>query len=203
MKKLLLFAAVFIVTIPFGLQGQDTETLFSDNISHGGFGGLVYGATSINGEFTYLRGTRGAWVINMNNGDAVNLGLARYRTRSNFDVVNWTVQDVPQPEMETQYGGFELEYVHRTNRLFHFSLQTLVGSGRVNYEDTGNFEFDPNSDSYFVLQPVINLNLNVTNWFRLSGGLSYRYAAGVDLEGTSDKDLSGISSFFALRFGWF
>lgn len=204
MKKLLLFAAVFIVLAPFGVQGQDTETLFSDNISHGGFGGLLFGATSINGEFTYLRGTRGAWIINMNNGDAINLGLARYRTRSNFDAANWSVQGVPQPEMDTQYGGFELEYVYRTNNLFHVSLLTLVGSGTVEYDDP-DFDLERTSDNYFVLQPGINLGLNVTTWFRVSGGIFYRYTDGVELAGISggNEGLSGLSSFLTFRFGWF
>lgn len=204
MKKILLFAAVIIFAIPFGVQAQETSTLFSDNVSHGGFGGLLYGATSINGEFTYLRGTRGAWVINMENGDAVNLGLARYRTRSNFEAVDWNRPDVAMPEMETQYGGFELEYVHRTNSLFHLSLLTLVGSGKVSYDDA-ELDRDPNSDNYFVLQPGINLDMNVTTWFRVSGGIFYRYTGGVELEGVSGdyEGLSGISTFLALRFGWF
>lgn len=203
MKKLILFIAAVMLMCPTEGFTQETETLFSGDVDHGGFGAPVFGMTSVNGDFTYLRGSRGAWVINLNDRNTVNLGLARYRTQNDFEVANWTRQDVPKPELDTDYGGFEVEYVHRTNHLFHFSVQTLVGSGSVNYEGTGNFDFDPDSDGYFVLQPGVNLNLNVTDWFRLSGGLSYRYAGGVDLEGTSDKELSGVSSFFAMRFGWF
>jgi hypothetical protein len=66
-----------------------------------------------------------------------------------------------------------------------------------------NIELDTKSDHYFVLQPGVNLNMNVTNWFRISGGLHYRYTGGVNLEGTSNPGLSGIATFFALRFGKF
>lgn len=203
MKKVLLVIVACVVAIPFGVQGQETQTLFSNNVSHGGFGGLVFGATSINGDFTYLRGTRGAWIINMDSGDAINLGLAGYRTRSNFDAEVATIPEVSQPEMETQYGGFELEYVRRTNDLFHFSLLTLIGSGTVEYEEDVNLE--RTSDNYFVLQPGVNATLNVTTWFRVSGGIFYRYTDGVELEGVSSGNdgLSGLSTFLTLRFGWF
>lgn len=198
--RILLLTAAVIIMIPRGTTAQETETLFSENVSHGVYVSPVYGATSLNGEFTYLRGTRGAWLMNMNNGRTVNLGLARYWTHTEFEPVNWTNTDENEPDMSTRYGGFELEYVHQTNSLFHFSAQALIGSGTVEYADS-DLVFNRPSDSYFVLQPGINLNLNVTEWFRLSGSVFYRYTEGVDLEGTSDKDLSGTTSYIALRFG--
>lgn len=50
----------------------------------------------------------------------------------------------------------------------------------------------PQFGQLFVWQPGIKLNLNVTNWFRLGSGISYRYAGGVELEGTSDKALGNF-----------
>lgn len=140
----------------------------------------------------------------MDGGDAINLGLAGYRTESTFDAELTTIPEISEPEMDTQYGGFELEYVHRTNDLFHFSLLTLVGSGTVEYEDH-DLTLERTSDNYFVLQPGINASLNVTTWFRVSGGIFYRYTNGIELEGISDDNngLLGLSTFLTLRFGWF
>ena len=132
---------------------------------------------------------------------SVNLGIGSYRTETDFETVNWTVAGVDAPDMSTNYRGFELEYVNRTQRLFHFSIQTLIGSGTVEYENGSGL--DKTSDQFFVVQPGANLNLNVTRWFRLSGGAYFRYAGNVNLEGTSDSDLSGVTTFFGLRFGKF
>lgn len=200
MKRCTLLAALTFA-LAFTATAQESETIFSGDVSHGGFGALVYGGTEVNGQFTYLQGIRGAWVIRFGSGQALNLGLARYETENAFDPADWRVADVSRPEMRTEYSGFEVEYVNRSSKLLHFSVQVLIGSGDVEYEEE-LFPID-NSDAYFVLQPGVNMTLNVTDWFRLSGGVFYRHASGVDLHGTSNKELSGFTTFAALRFGWF
>lgn len=185
----------------FSDEDRRTQTLFNEDIHHGGQGGLVFGATHINGQFSYLRGRRGAWVINFDDEHAINLGLGSYRTRTDFEPVNW-MQDIPEPELKTNYGGFEIEYVNQSYQLVHFSFQALIGSGSVRYDDR-NIELDKTRDNYFVLQPGASLNLNVTHWFRVHTGMLYRYAGSVSLEGTSNSELSGISGFIGLRFGSF
>lgn len=179
----------------------DQETLFSGDIRHGGYGGPMYGVTFFNGEPTYLRGTRGAWVINLTDTHALNLGLAGYRSATAFDVTEWE-NDGPAPRLTSRYRGFEMEYVNRSYNLFHFSMQLLVGAGTVEYDDS-NVDVDRTRDDHFVLQPGANANLNVTRWFRLTSGVLYRYAAGVSLPGTSTRDLSGLSAYLSLRFGRF
>ncbi len=208
MKKtlyaVLILSVFFFINLVFGqtAKSQDTEILLGSEIRHGGYGAPIFGVTSVNGQPTYLRGTRGAWVIKFDNTRSINLGLASYRTRTHFDPVGWNETGLDEPELRTNYSGFEIEYVHNTHRLFHYSLQTLIGSGTVRFDDR-DLELDKTRDSYFVLQPGVNINLNVTNWFRLSGGFFYRYAGNVNLEGTSNSDLSGLASFFSLRFGRF
>lgn len=185
---------------------RETQTVFNRDVSHGGYGGLIFGFTTVNGELAYLRGTRGAWIINLTNEHAINLGLGSYRTASDFDAVDWR-HEVPEPEMRTNYSGFELEYVNQSYRLVHFSAQALIGSGTIRYDDSDLDEEVPGlnrtRDSYFALQPGVNVNLNITSWFRLYGGVAYRLASSVNLDGTSNSDLSGISGYVGLRFGGF
>ena len=185
---------------------RDTQTLFSADISHGGYGGLLYGFTVINNELAYLRGTRGAWIINFSDDHALNLGFGSYRTRSGFDPVEWRFDDIPEPALSTNYSGFEMEYMNRSYMLVHFSGQTLIGSGSVRYDDRDLDDFSQISrsrDFYFVMQPGVNVNLNITSWFRMTGEISYRYARSVNLEGTSNSDLSGLNGLIGLRFGSF
>jgi len=197
----IIFVAFFL-GMPFAASAQQAETLFNGDVRHGGFGSLVFGATSINGEASYLRGSRGAWMIKFPDGHALNIGLGGYRTQTGFEAVNWPHDDIEAPELRTNYGGFELEYLNQSNKLIHFGGQLLIGGGTVRYRDR-DIELSRTSDSYFALQPGVNAHLNVTTWFRLSGGLFYRHAGGVNLDGTSNSDLSGFSAIFGLRFGKF
>lgn len=204
MKPITLFLLIWVAGFAFSVKthAQETQTLISNDVTHGGFGAPIFGITSVNGQLSYLRGTRGAWVVNLTGEHTINIGLAGYRTRTDFQPVGWPGSANEEPDMRTNYGGFELEYVNRTHNLVHYSIQTLIGSGTVRYRGS-NPDLDRVSDNYFVLQPGVNLNLNITRWFRLSGGLFYRYAGGVNLEGTSGSDLSGIVSFVGLKFGKF
>ncbi len=203
MKKYLLFISALLFLCSFSnlAEAQRTETLFSGNVDHGGFGSLIYGVTSINGQAAYLKGSRGAWVIRFDGGNAIHLGFGSYRTSTRFDTVDWGISDTPAPEMSSNYGGFEIEYVNRSYKLIHFGIQSTIGSGSVKYRT--NTDLDKNSDNYFVVQPGANLHLNVTDWFRISGGVFYRVASNVNLEGTSSSDLSGLTGIIGLRFGWF
>ncbi len=202
-KKIISGLFITLVLIGWGslAVAQQTETLIDGGVEHGGFGSLVYGVTFVNGEAAYLRGTRGAWVLSFRDGHSLNIGLGRYRTRSGFEAVDWT-EPGDVPELRTNYGGFEIEYLNRSHRLVHYGVQATIGSGTVRFRDRDSAP-DKSSDTYFAFQPGANVHLNVTEWFRISGGVFYRYAGGVNLEGTSNSDLSGPSVFFGLRFGSF
>lgn len=54
----------------------------------------------------------------------------------------------------------------------------------------------------FVAEPAVNVELNVTNWFRVAAGASYRYVSSMSaIRGIENKDLSGVSGQLALKFG--
>ncbi len=179
-----------------------TQTLVTSEVRHGGFGSLIYGVTSINGEVVLLRGTRGAWILNLSPQHTLHIGLAGYRTTPEAAAVNWQHETIERPDIRINYGGFEMEYVNRSFRLMHFGTQLLIGSGSVRY-DNRNIDVEKTRDQYFVAQPGVNVFLNVTNWFRISAGGYYRYTANVNLDGTDSSELSGFSGILGLRFGRF
>ena len=85
-----------------------------------------------------------------------------------------------------------------TRNLVHFSFYTLIGGGGANYN-----EEDQNGDTFFVIEPGVNALFNVTDFFRIGGGVSYRLISGVNLDGVSDTDLSGASVALTFKFGSF
>jgi len=206
MNKLLLLSSslllFFLFMSPAKVTGQGNQTLFDSNIHTGGFAQLTYGLTFVNGEATPVRGFRLAISFRLQPAHTLNLGYGSYRTPSSFEAVNLNNADVGVPDMRTDYSGLELEYLNQTHRILHFGVQTLLGTGEVRYRDPGNIE-GPTSSDYFVIQPGVNMHLNVTHWFRVSGGIFYRFAIDTDLPGTSDDDLSGFSALLGLRLGWF
>lgn len=202
MKSIYLTTLLILLCLPSISSAQQAETLFDGDVSHGGFGSILFGITSVNGEISYLRGTRGAWMLKFRDGHAINIGLGGYRTQTGFEAVNWTHADINIPELRANYGGFELEYLNRSNRLIHYGVQATLGGGTVRYRDQ-NIDLNKTSDTFFSFQPGANAHLNITNWFRVSGGVFYRFASGVSLDGTSNSELSGLSAAIGLRFGRF
>lgn len=192
---------ILLLSLPMITLAQQSETLFSGDVSHGGFGSPVFGVTSVNGEASYLRGTRGAWMIKFQNGHAINVGGGWYRTESGFGAVDFSINS-ETPEMKTNYGGFELEYVNRSHKLIHYGAQVMIGGGTAQFRDS-DIDLEKQSDQYFAVQPGVNAHMNITNWFRISGGIYYRFADGASLQGTSNSDLSGTSAILGLRFGKF
>lgn len=102
------------------------------------------------------------------------------------------------------YGGLDLEYVHASPKLIHFSVETMIGAGNVSYT---MHNFNHNSDlpdqSFFVIEPGLNVMVNVTNFFRFGAGLCYRIVNGVHLNGTNDKQLSDFNGILTFKFGKF
>jgi hypothetical protein len=186
----------------FSRFDRRTETLISKDASFGGFGSLMYGVSEINGEMVYMRGRRAAFIMNLADNHTINLGLGEYRSGSNFDPVDWNVTGVNKPEMKLKYGGFEFEYINSTRKLVHFGFQVLVGGGHIEFSNR-NINVEKTRDNIFIVQPGLNLHLNVTTWLRLTAGGSYRFVNNSDLIGTSDNDLSGFAAMFGFRVGKF
>ena len=58
-------------------------------------------------------------------------------------------------------------------------------------------------DGFFVVEPGMNLDFNMTHSFRLSFGGSYRWVNGVQSTASTKKQLTGPSAMVTFRFGSF
>lgn len=58
-------------------------------------------------------------------------------------------------------------------------------------------------EAFFTFEPAVGLELNVTKYFRLNAGVSYRLVSGIThVSGISDAALSGFTGEIALKFGF-
>jgi hypothetical protein len=194
MKKIVVLL-VFVFT--FSAFAQET-TLINGEIESGGFGGPVLKVTSINGENAVMIGGRGGWIIN----HSLVLGGGGYGLVTE---VKAKKTDSLRQYVEMGYGGLEIEYITASNDLLHLSMGLLVGAGGIGYKHTDNNDFmdSHKNNSFFVLEPSVSANLNVTHSFRIAAGVSYRYVSGLKSIVSTNADLSGPSAILTLKFGKF
>jgi hypothetical protein len=173
------------------LHGQDQETLLHGGITSGGFGAVAARLSSVGGEFAVFSGARGGWIIN----HTFVLGLGGYGLANDIALT----PGATGREIEFGYGGLDLEYVHAWNRVVHFTGHVLVGGGGLSVKRT----LVERSESLFVAEPAVNLEINVVSFFRVNVGGGYRFVAGVEDPEVSAGDLAGPFGLLALKFGKF
>jgi hypothetical protein len=191
-----MLALVVLITLGVSVALGQVEHLVEGDVESGGFGGPVLKITSINGVTGILVGGRGGWIIN----HTFILGGGGY------GLVNYVHAATPGPDGEPYinfgYGGLELEYVRNWQRLIHFSVGLLIGGGGVGYR-TEHYTRDWDTRAFFVMEPWTEIHVNVATFFRMSGGVSYRFVIGADSPVASDSQLSGVSGILTFRFGSF
>ena len=181
-----------------GILIAQEQTLVGGEIESGGFGGPVIKVTQLNSEDALLVGGRGGWIIN----HTFVLGGAGYGLVTN---VKARQTDTVHQYIEMGYGGLDLEYIPASNNLLHLSVGLLIGGGGVGYKDEENDSFNSHHQmrGFFILEPAANINLNVTHFFRIATGVSYRYVSGLTSTLSTNADISGPSGVFTLKFGKF
>jgi hypothetical protein len=147
--------------------------------------------SQLNDTFGFLAGGKLGWIINYQ----YLLGVEGY----------WLVNDVPGPEiggrlapdLAMKYGGLTLEYIVTPQNTVHFSVATLAAMGSVAYD----YSDVRDDDTYWVIEPSLNVYLNMTQYLKVGLGAGYRYVSDVDLGGLTGEDLSGIVATLSINFG--
>jgi len=173
------------------------ETLFSSEVSHGGYGAprFVYGRVA--GQDAALVGGEGGWIIN----HSFIIGAAGYglATQQAMPGALGTTDD-----LEFGYGGGMIGYTLFPEKLIHGTLTLLAGAGGVGSRSRTNMGMSSNvADAVFVLEPTATLELNMVQFMRAGLAVSYRYVTGVDAAGLSNKDFTGFTGSFVMKFGKF
>ena len=186
------------------VSGRQEETLLSGPVTSGGFGGPVVKMTRMHDSFGVLIGGRGGWIIN----HTLSLGGGGYGLVSRIRGPEG-VSGLQDPVLRVGYGGFEIGYTPRSNRLIHPALSLLIGGGsagtRESWEEDldDDWEDDPSLDSFFILEPGIALELNITRFMRVDAGVSFRFVSGLERDGLTESAIGGPSAVLTFKFGSF
>ena len=176
------------------------QTLLGEDFTSGGYGGPGLRIGTLNGELAVQAGGQGGWVI----GKTLVIGGAGYGVATEHEVTfNSTTY-----AMDFGYGGLLLEYLHKSDEVFHGYLALIVGGGGVSLRDTSqpSSSDDVDDDVVLVLEPSLNLEVNLTKTMRVGLGGGYRIVSGLkesweDDYGLTAADLSGPFASLTFRFG--
>lgn len=198
-------AAVLLILVlaSFTLLAQEQETLLkTEKVEHGGYGALTVKFSQINEKFGVLVGGYGGWLIN----HSLMIGGGGYGLANRIPADDEVQLQAPDKILDIQfgYGGFMMEYIFDSNRLFHYNVKMLVGAGGVGYALRDDFNAtDTKQSACFVMELDANVEMNVTDYMRICVGAAYRHVGGNDLVGLEDSDLAGPSGVVTFKFGSF
>lgn len=191
------------------------KTIFGEGeISHGFYGGITLNYSQIGGEDALLPGMRAAWLIN----HRLGIGLAGYGF---FNDMSFEGSDYKEDYIDYHlaggYGGLLIEPIVEPMSPLHVSFPVIIGAGGIarvkeygwdyyeEHDDDDNriYRYREDAHAYFVVEPGVEMELNLIRYMRLALGVSYRFTSDVVLENTSKTALHGLSGGVTLKFGKF
>ena len=198
------FFAIFVNSTLFSQEKNNYEmqTLLGKNISHGGYLGLSMGYAQINGTDALTAGARFGWVIN----HRLVIGFAGTGFANSMYHYNSTLQT--ETLLDGGYGGLFIEPVIGSRLPVHISFPILFGGGGVSlnksyYEGSQPWEsYSYEEDTYAIVEPGVEVELNMLKFFRIAVGASYRLTTDVRLQ-NKPYMLNGLSGNVTLKFGKF
>lgn len=194
-----IIALLLVAPLPTrAAPATEMDTLISGDLENGGYGGPSATYTRIVGTDVLMVGGRGAWLIDHRFalGGAVQ-GLIPIGAP-------YTASSGRQYDLRMGYGGLWLEYTLFPERMVHGSFGSILGLGWLNLEGGGGpGRGAPRTDLIVAIEPTAMAEVNMTSFFRLGAGVSYRYVGGVDFEGLESSELRGFGGNVVLKFGRF
>ncbi len=221
MKRLLVIFLIIPGIMAFAQEEEEEfKTIFGSDYSSGGYGAPELKLGNVNHNMSLLLGGRGGWII----GHRFVLGGGGYgMTTSNtfnyteqlLDPNGIKVDSTRNLRLDMGYGGVLLEYIALPKKAIHLSFPLIIGAGGASIGSM--IDQDPNqvdpvdwttydyveSTAFFVVEPGISLEMNMTRFFRLNLGATYRFISGTTLDRLNSNDLSDLSFSLALKFGAF
>lgn len=189
-------------------KGSDINTIFTkDNFKFtGGFIGPEFKVSDTYDDYGLLIGLKLGGIVN----DNFFIGLAGYglTTKSTFPFEDTHLR------VGMGYGGFAMEYTVLGKKALHFSIPVLVAVGGYTFYEEDYYsdlfwnDYNYNSvasTAAFIVEPGINVELNLTKFLRFSTGVSYRYVTATKLDDVdiTNEELSNLSFNASFKFGFF
>ncbi len=208
MKRINFLLAAMLLSFSLLAQersGNEYRTLFGNRQhgSNGGYGAFSMGFGRIDDTDAFFGGMKGGWVVD----HSLTIGLAGYGFMNNFDV-NMSPGSVSR-HLTGGYGGLLIEPIIAPFSPIHLAVPIILGAGGIAQVDQyyySDYYYEPvvnDASAFFVVQPGLELELNIVRFMRFAAGASYRFTSNIAIDGVSDKAMNGFMGHFTLKFGRF
>lgn len=206
MKKVIILIFINIIAMSSYAQ-RDTEvkTLFGSKSEVRGFGSFDIKMTEFNNENAVFLGGHGGVILNKHfifGGGGYGL-----TTKNDFRVPGGTPERL---NLYGGYGGLILGYILAPKEVIHVSFPVLIGAGGVEVVDdslptVNDLRATIERTAFFVIEPGVEIEMNVARFLRIAANGGYRHVEGADLDinAISNSDLSSWTAGISFKFGKF
>lgn len=209
MKKIILLLVMACTVVLVHGQDenrQEVQTLFSNQKSLGFYGSFSLGYSQINGKDALVSGGRAAMIFN----HSTAVGLAGYGFVNNMEGYRWEDENMLKYSLAGGYGGIFIEPIVGGLNPVHVAFPVLFGLGgiaQVRNFGPGYWEFPyfdtPESDLFFIVEPAVELEVNLARFFRTAATFSYRFTSNIELFDVDPDVLRGFHFGLTFKFGKF
>ena len=211
MKKSAIFLGLLLaISATAFAQDRDEsdgfQTLVGSSNTVGGYGAISMQYTKLEDRDAFVFGARGGIIM----GHVVTIGLGG---SGFFNDVHYDPIAGRDISLAGGYGGFFFEPILMPKFPVHVSFPILLGAGGVavvSVDDDNDWNDNYKSeasDAFMVIEPGIEVELNITRFFRFCVGGYYRYTSDVDIEdpefSVPTDILKGFSGGVTFKFGRF
>ena len=174
----------------------EQKTIFgSTKVEHGGYGAFTLKYGTIDNVNATIVGGRGGWILN----HKLAFGFGAYGLYSDKKSI---VADF-EYNYTGGYGGFIVEPIFFSNKIVHFSAPIMFGGGWVGrlQKVDNSYQVMYKDLAFLVVEPGLEIDLNITRKFRIALGAYYSIANDIDGESEiSDQIINNLS--VGLQFKW-
>ena len=213
MKKTIVISAVlFLLCSSSFSQDHDStkkssefQTLFGNEKHNGAYGAFTIGYSEIDQKQAVLFGGRFEWII----GHSIGLGFGGNGFINEFHYEPALNSDV---FLTGGYGGFYIEPILMPNFPVHLAFPILLGAGGISYAtddwDNHHSNMIEDTEAFLIAEPGAEIELNLTRYFRLALGTSYKFTTPFNVglpnsANVSADALKGFSFLMTFKFGRF
>ncbi|MEM6524096.1 MAG: hypothetical protein AAF693_09900 [Bacteroidota bacterium] len=185
-------------------DNHNMKTIFSRKSEIRGFGSFDMKVTDFNEDKALFLGGHGGVILNKK---FIFGGGGYGLTTSNTSDLEGSDQEL---ELFGGYGGIMLGYIIAPAEIIHVSFPVLIGAGGVEVAEEGAPIIDGERSilersAFFVVEPAVEIEINMTRFMRLAIGGGYRFIQGADLDvgSITNEDLSSWTAGVSFKFGKF
>lgn len=168
------------MTVLNAQEETEYKTIFGGN-EVGGYGSFAVGYSMIDTTHALTFSARGGAII----GHTLALGLGGSGFVTEYKN---NTQLSKKGSLAGGYGGLFLELIVFGKSPVHLSIPVLAGVGGAAYTtwenegtDYSRLNYVEDIATFLVLEPGVELEFNISRFFRLAGYFNYRYTTDIDI----------------------